>query len=652
MKFFLCLFCVGIFFSFSGAKSAFAADSVRQYQYDEILTNIQINADTTFDVEERQVFDYQGEYNQGWRTIPFKKFDGITNIQVIDGETDLPLTYSSRELEKTTPGSWGKFTYNRKNGAENIIWYYDVKDAKHLWILKYRIHGGIGFFKDYDELYWNILTDYAVPVRKAETHVFLPKEVPDTNGMYINYYSDQPAAPEQPDSYSISGEKSFDYSSKNIGPLGKLTILAQWPKGIVDQGQYFRDFLNIYWGYLAALLIIVLGLISGSLYWFFTEKFRKGSGTIIAQYAPPKNLRPAVGEIICKERVTEKTWPATLVDLAVRGYVKIKEKKPNVLKKAVKIFLFIFFPAALSLFILLVITDNFSHATSFASIFEWLIVTFFVGYFFLSVFRATKGMRDSSKDYEIEKIKEFSNDTSLEEYEKKFLAAIFGNGPSFSTDMTGNEEKQALYKKIQEAKKELLADTEMGTQAYEVGISGEEKRNTVFFIIFAVYLFFLFIVSGNIVETQSAVFLTTLVLLALEVFYFKYEARLNDEGYILKDEWLGFKLYLETAEKYRLQNLTPDLFEKYLPYAIIFGVEKKWAKNFDSLNMQPPEWYGGSAGISGSGAASFSASSFTSSFSASFASSFSSSGAGGAGGAGGGGGGAGGGGGGGGGGAG
>ncbi len=35
------------------------------------------------------------------------------------------------------------------------------------------------------------------------------------------------------------------------------------------------------------------------------------------------------------------------------------------------------------------------------------------------------------------------------------------------------------------------------------------------------------------------------------------------------------------------------LFEKFLPYAVVFGVEKLWAKRFAHLAMQPPRWYEG-----------------------------------------------------------
>jgi uncharacterized membrane protein len=57
---------------------------------------------------------------------------------------------------------------------------------------------------------------------------------------------------------------------------------------------------------------------------------------------------------------------------------------------------------------------------------------------------------------------------------------------------------------------------------------------------------------------------------------------------------LGFKEYINTAEKYRLQFTEKEnIFEKYLPYAIVFGLTEKWAKAFEGIYNTPPSWYEG-----------------------------------------------------------
>jgi uncharacterized membrane protein len=74
------------------------------------------------------------------------------------------------------------------------------------------------------------------------------------------------------------------------------------------------------------------------------------------------------------------------------------------------------------------------------------------------------------------------------------------------------------------------------------------------------------------------------------------------------DEMLGFQDYLEIAEKddMNLKNppeRTPELFEKFLPFALAMGVEQHWAEQFSSVfarlrgpdnSAYQPGWYNGS----------------------------------------------------------
>ena len=111
----------------------------------------------------------------------------------------------------------------------------------------------------------------------------------------------------------------------------------------------------------------------------------------------------------------------------------------------------------------------------------------------------------------------------------------------------------------------------------------------------------------------------------------RFEVKLNKKGNIEREKWLGFKEFLYRVHRYRVQDLTPETFEKYLPYAMVFGMEKQWAKQFEGIIQEAPSWYGthstrstyGSSSVSG--AAGFSAGAFSASLSSSFASTFSSS---------------------------
>lgn len=80
-------------------------------------------------------------------------------------------------------------------------------------------------------------------------------------------------------------------------------------------------------------------------------------------------------------------------------------------------------------------------------------------------------------------------------------------------------------------------------------------------------------------------------------------------GVAANEQLLGLKLYMETAEKDRMEKLegpeaayaagageptrTVELFEKLLPYAIVLQVEKQWAGKFNDIYTSPPAWYSG-----------------------------------------------------------
>jgi uncharacterized membrane protein len=56
--------------------------------------------------------------------------------------------------------------------------------------------------------------------------------------------------------------------------------------------------------------------------------------------------------------------------------------------------------------------------------------------------------------------------------------------------------------------------------------------------------------------------------------------------------WKAFKAYLERIEKLTDLKQSAELFERYLPYAIAFGMNKSWIWKFSTLTDTPaPAWY-------------------------------------------------------------
>jgi uncharacterized membrane protein YgcG len=96
------------------------------------------------------------------------------------------------------------------------------------------------------------------------------------------------------------------------------------------------------------------------------------------------------------------------------------------------------------------------------------------------------------------------------------------------------------------------------------------------------------------------IFSGTCVLIAvLNIFLKTGSVYLTDKGFEAERMLLGLKLYLNVAEKDRINFAnapakTPELFEKLLPYAMVLGLEKKWATEFKDIYTVTPTWYTGS----------------------------------------------------------
>jgi uncharacterized membrane protein YgcG len=58
---------------------------------------------------------------------------------------------------------------------------------------------------------------------------------------------------------------------------------------------------------------------------------------------------------------------------------------------------------------------------------------------------------------------------------------------------------------------------------------------------------------------------------------------------------LGFEDFLAHVESDRFNRMvkTPEMFEKFLPFAMALGVERNWSKAFQNIYTQPPSWYQG-----------------------------------------------------------
>ncbi len=117
------------------------------------------------------------------------------------------------------------------------------------------------------------------------------------------------------------------------------------------------------------------------------------------------------------------------------------------------------------------------------------------------------------------------------------------------------------------------------------------------------------VIALNVGLGPTAYVIAVIVLMVILFFVFAaLMKRPTGLGRKLLDDMLGFKDFLEIAEKDELNlrnppDKTPQLFEKYLPFALAMGVEQKWADRFSEIfaglrgpndTAYRPAWYNGS----------------------------------------------------------
>lgn len=129
----------------------------------------------------------------------------------------------------------------------------------------------------------------------------------------------------------------------------------------------------------------------------------------------------------------------------------------------------------------------------------------------------------------------------------------------------------------------------------------------VFFVAAVVAAIVYFIIGGiaidaEVIEPVYAVVSGILTILIIIIFAILMP-QMSLKGAETQWKVKGFRLYMETAEKYREQfNEKENIFEKFLPYAMVFGIVGLWIQKMktiygeDYFNTYHPYWYGGYVG--------------------------------------------------------
>lgn len=498
-----------------------AAAQERTIVLDRFHALLEVDGSGGLAVTETIDLEFSGSWNGIIRSLPTRYrtpggFDyrlRLREVRVTDGD-GRPL-----EVEQSLQGMY----------RELKIWVPGASNAVRRVVIRYRVDNGLRFFDEHDELYWNVTGDeWVYPIRHAGAEVRLP---PQVEGVRVNAFTGAFGAVGRDAEVEALGARARVATTRELGIREGLTIAVAWNPGVVRRPtatDRIRSFLRDNW--LLGLPFLTLGLMGRLWYRIGRDPERR---PIVPQYEPPRGLCPAEVGTLIDNRPDMRDITASIVDLAVRGYLRIEEEAPTGLSRLVR-----------------------------------------------------RGL-----EYRLVRLPDPVGAGDLRTHERLLLAGLFEE--RLSVPMA--ELEQRFYTHIPEIRNSLLKrlkELHIYRHLPEQVVGWWVAAGIgVMLLVGALGL----ALSSRFLASPLTAILAA-VLSAVPVFAFGLvmPAR-TEEGTRILEEILGFREFLSRVEEDRFRRMitSPAMFEAYLPYAMALGVEQRWARAFEGVFREPPSWYVG-----------------------------------------------------------
>ena len=504
-------------------------------------SRININRDSSIAVQEDIRVDFGSLQKHGiFRTIP-----------VLYRYNDSQDRYYNLDVTSVTDGTRPLQYDAYRSGPDQVIKIGDANrtvSGAQRYVITYTVQGAMNRFADRDELFWNVDGDrWPVPKQSVTATVFVPAS-PQNVACYQG-----PSGSTEACSSSSNGDSVTFASTRELASGEQMSVAVALAPAVVNvppplltarAREFPKDAFDINpltIGLGALILVGGIALIAWN--WWRHGRDRAYLGhyyaapndaaehaepvfqhePVVVEFGPPQNMRPAQLGLILDESADPKDVTASIVDLAIRGYLTITD-----------------------------IPELFGRH-------DWQL---------------TQKSGDVSK---------------LLPYEKTLLDGLFAGREQVKV----SELKGKFRSTLQQTESQVVSDA-MARRLFTTnptfarGGWGCLGIAIVGLGAFATYQLGLYLGWGIV---GAAVVLVGMVLIATA----KNMSQRSAAGRDLLQKTLGFRLYMNTAEKYRQQFAEKaEIFTQLLPYAIVFGVVNRWAKAFEGIDTSASNgWYVG-----------------------------------------------------------
>lgn len=491
-----------------------------------------------FDVSEQYLIQFTGTFEFGTRAIPLERVESIGGVQVYeDGALMERVTCGS----DNRPGRRGAYCTQQSAGDLVITYNFrqPITNDSQRFEIAYTVEGALRVYEGGDQLWWQAVTQdkFGFSVGSSTVSVELPPNTFATEDELM-------LAVENVDAIiTVSGQTITAQATQTIGPDDYLEIRVQYPhnpdaqepawQAAFDDDVAFQENIRPLLDLGSIFLSLLIGVM-GSLFMYvrWYNKGRDPDPGPVPTYlsAPPSDLPPAVVGTLIDERAQSRDVLSTLIDLARRGYVVFEESRTEGL--------------------------------------------FGLGGSSEFTFKRTDKALDGLRAYEktiMQKVFRGKLERTLESLKNSFYKSM----PGLQSDLYEELVTEDLFDHKPDSIRNTY--TTIGTLIFGVAV----------FIAIAVAQEATAITPALLCIPVAAAFVGGVVFLVGNVMPAK-----TQKGSIEAAKWNAFKTYLENLDKYTAVEEATAQFDRYLPYAVAFDIERAWIRRFSKVDHMPmPTWY-------------------------------------------------------------
>ncbi len=302
------------------AAAAAHAERVARFEVDVFLS-----ASERFAVEERITYDFGAEQRHGIeRWIPIAYGRGRAADYRIALDVQSVTDASGAELPVT----------ERRDGRNLVLRIGDpnvLVSGVREYRVRYAVRRGFLYLEQHDELYWNATgTEWEVPIEGAGARVYLPSGLAPEKVDALCFTGPQGAV--QSDCAIERGAGSVAFTaSRALGAREGLTLALALPKGVLPVPSRRAQWLDRASDFVTPWFLLPLGTLGTMIYLWRSRgrDLESGRGAIAVRYEPPPGLTPAEVGTLLDESADLSDLTATIVDLAVHGFLRIEEQESH-----------------------------------------------------------------------------------------------------------------------------------------------------------------------------------------------------------------------------------------------------------------------------------------------------------------------------------